>query len=301
MRHRAGPPPNRIRTKSPSGGRRRGNSAARKEKVRGRLRPLDFAIMKGRGQGANQIPLKFVAFGDRNLAASGAASPFPFAEPRLILKPGPVPFLGGGRHAPAGRVAPVPGRPLRRRVCPVAPAVRTGPRRLSQRRHPRRAVTWNRFPVYVDRAAGGRKWTVEGKELIDYWSGHGALLLGHSHPAVVEAVQRQMARATHPGACHEARSNGADWFRASGAVGREGALHVVGHRGDADGPAAGADLHRPAEGAEVRRPLPRLARLPHPGRRRALRRRDAARRPGRGRRPDRRRAAQRCRAPWSGR
>jgi len=59
------------------------------------------------------------------------------------------------------------------------------------------------FPVYVDHAAGGRKWTVEGKELVDYWSGHGALLLGHSHPAVVEAVQRQMAKATHPGACHE--------------------------------------------------------------------------------------------------
>ncbi len=59
------------------------------------------------------------------------------------------------------------------------------------------------FPVYVDRAAGGRKWTVEGKELVDYWSGHGALLLGHSHPAVVEAVQRQTALATHPGACHE--------------------------------------------------------------------------------------------------
>jgi glutamate-1-semialdehyde 2,1-aminomutase len=59
------------------------------------------------------------------------------------------------------------------------------------------------FPVYVDRAAGGRKWTVEGKELVDYWSGHGALLLGHSHAAVVEAVQRQMAKATHPGSCHE--------------------------------------------------------------------------------------------------
>ena len=44
------------------------------------------------------------------------------------------------------------------------------------------------FPIYVDRAVGSRKWTVEGKELVDYWSGHGALLLGHSHPAVVEAV-----------------------------------------------------------------------------------------------------------------
>jgi glutamate-1-semialdehyde 2,1-aminomutase len=58
------------------------------------------------------------------------------------------------------------------------------------------------FPVYVERAAGAHKWDVDGHELIDYWSGHGALLLGHGHPAVVEAVQRQAGRATHPGACH---------------------------------------------------------------------------------------------------
>jgi glutamate-1-semialdehyde 2,1-aminomutase len=58
------------------------------------------------------------------------------------------------------------------------------------------------FPVYVERAEASHKWTVEGKELIDYWSGHGAILLGHSHPAVVEAVRRQMGRATHPGASH---------------------------------------------------------------------------------------------------
>jgi glutamate-1-semialdehyde 2,1-aminomutase len=59
------------------------------------------------------------------------------------------------------------------------------------------------FPVYVDRAEGAHKWDVDGHDLIDYWSGHGALLLGHSDPAVVEAVRRQMGRATHPGACHE--------------------------------------------------------------------------------------------------
>jgi glutamate-1-semialdehyde 2,1-aminomutase len=59
------------------------------------------------------------------------------------------------------------------------------------------------FPVYVKRAAGARKWDADGHELIDFWSGHGALLLGHSPPPVVEAVQRQMALATHPGACHE--------------------------------------------------------------------------------------------------
>jgi glutamate-1-semialdehyde 2,1-aminomutase len=59
------------------------------------------------------------------------------------------------------------------------------------------------FPIYVARADGAYKWDVDGHRLIDYWAGHGALLLGHSHPAVVEAVQEQVSRATHPGACHE--------------------------------------------------------------------------------------------------
>ena len=78
------------------------------------------------------------------------------------------------------------------------------------------------FPVYVDRAAGGRKWDVEGHELIDYWSGHGALLLGHSHPAVVEAVQRQVAKATHPGACHELEIEWGQLGPAAGTVGGDG-------------------------------------------------------------------------------
>jgi len=69
------------------------------------------------------------------------------------------------------------------------------------------------FPVYVDRARGAHKWTVEGRELIDYWSGHGAILLGHSYPAVVEAVQRQMEKATHPGACHEREIEWGQWVQ----------------------------------------------------------------------------------------
>jgi glutamate-1-semialdehyde 2,1-aminomutase len=59
------------------------------------------------------------------------------------------------------------------------------------------------YPVYVDRAAGARKWTVDGPELLDYWMGHGSLLLGHNHPAVVAAVQAQLSRGTHYGASHE--------------------------------------------------------------------------------------------------
>jgi glutamate-1-semialdehyde 2,1-aminomutase len=59
------------------------------------------------------------------------------------------------------------------------------------------------FPVYVERAQGALKWDVDGHEYVDYWMGHGALILGHCHPAVVSAVQTQMARGTHVGACHE--------------------------------------------------------------------------------------------------
>ncbi|MEW6355563.1 MAG: aspartate aminotransferase family protein [Planctomycetota bacterium] len=66
------------------------------------------------------------------------------------------------------------------------------------------------FPIYVDRAQGSRKWDVDGNELIDYWMGHGALLLGHRRPKVIEAVAKQLERSTHPGACHELEVRWAD-------------------------------------------------------------------------------------------
>jgi glutamate-1-semialdehyde 2,1-aminomutase len=57
-------------------------------------------------------------------------------------------------------------------------------------------------PVYIERAAGSRKWDVDGNEYIDYLGGHGALILGHSHPAVLEAVTAQAWNGAHYGACH---------------------------------------------------------------------------------------------------
>ena len=58
-------------------------------------------------------------------------------------------------------------------------------------------------PLFVSHAKGSRKWDVDGNEYVDYFGGHGALILGHSHPAIVEAVQQQMARGTHYGAEHD--------------------------------------------------------------------------------------------------
>jgi glutamate-1-semialdehyde 2,1-aminomutase len=59
------------------------------------------------------------------------------------------------------------------------------------------------YPIYVERAAGSRKWDVDGHEYVDYAGGHGALLLGHNHPHVTQAVRQQLERGTHYGSCNE--------------------------------------------------------------------------------------------------
>ena len=57
-------------------------------------------------------------------------------------------------------------------------------------------------PIYVERAQGSRKWDVDGNEYVDYLGGHGALIVGHNHPAILEAVAAQVQRGAHYGACH---------------------------------------------------------------------------------------------------
>jgi len=58
------------------------------------------------------------------------------------------------------------------------------------------------YPVYVERAAGSRKWDVDGNEYVDYFGGHGALMLGHNHPSVLAAIAAQLEKGTHYGASH---------------------------------------------------------------------------------------------------
>jgi glutamate-1-semialdehyde 2,1-aminomutase len=69
------------------------------------------------------------------------------------------------------------------------------------------------FPIFIDRQLGARKWDIDGHEFIDYWTGHGSMLLGHSHPEVVAAVQKQMAKSTHAGGCHEGEIEWGRWIQ----------------------------------------------------------------------------------------
>src|SRR5260370_24903815 len=59
------------------------------------------------------------------------------------------------------------------------------------------------YGIYVTRAQGPRKWDVDGHCYVDYFGGHGALLLGHCQPEVMAAVHAQLDRGTHYGASHE--------------------------------------------------------------------------------------------------
>jgi glutamate-1-semialdehyde 2,1-aminomutase len=55
------------------------------------------------------------------------------------------------------------------------------------------------FPLFMKEGRGPRKWDVDGNEYLCYIMGHGALLLGHSHPDIVSEVQKQMSLGTHLG------------------------------------------------------------------------------------------------------
>lgn len=60
------------------------------------------------------------------------------------------------------------------------------------------------FPICIARAQGARKWDVDGNEYIDFGLGSASLLLGHAHPAVVEALVNVAPLGSHYGQPHEA-------------------------------------------------------------------------------------------------
>src|SRR3990172_7538252 len=49
-------------------------------------------------------------------------------------------------------------------------------------------------PLFVARAEGARFWDEDGRAFVDYVGSWGPMILGHAHPAVVEAVRAATAR-----------------------------------------------------------------------------------------------------------
>ncbi len=70
-------------------------------------------------------------------------------------------------------------------------------------------------PRFIARGDGARMWDADGNEYIDFVNSWGALLLGHTHPSVIEAVQRALGGGTSFGAPLEAEVELAEMLKAA--------------------------------------------------------------------------------------
>ncbi|MCZ6549740.1 MAG: aspartate aminotransferase family protein [Deltaproteobacteria bacterium] len=59
------------------------------------------------------------------------------------------------------------------------------------------ANTYARFPIALVQGKGARVWDADGKEYIDFVAGIAVNGLGHNHPAIVRAIQRQAQTLIH--------------------------------------------------------------------------------------------------------
>ena len=59
------------------------------------------------------------------------------------------------------------------------------------------------YPFYVDSAHGSTVIDIDGNTYTDYWCTHFSMILGHSHPRVKEAMQKQLDKGWNFGLEHE--------------------------------------------------------------------------------------------------
>lgn len=71
-----------------------------------------------------------------------------------------------------------------------------------------------RTPVFIKSASGARLWDEDDHEYIDYVGSWGPMILGHAHPAIVEAVQRATELGTSFGAATRMEIEMAEQIRA---------------------------------------------------------------------------------------
>ena len=62
------------------------------------------------------------------------------------------------------------------------------------------ASSWQDSPphaIFIERGQGNRLYDIDGNEYNDFHLGYGAMVVGHAHPAIVEAVERAARTGTH--------------------------------------------------------------------------------------------------------
>lgn len=107
---------------------------------------------------------------------------------------------------------------------------------------------YGRLPVVMERGEGAWVWDSAGTRYLDLFAGFGGAILGHCHPALVAAVQKQSGRLWHVGntfhtlpqielaeRLNQHAFKGQAFFCHSGAEANEAAVKLARLRGMADG------------------------------------------------------------------
>src|SRR4051812_32116944 len=82
--------------------------------------------------------------------------------------------------------------------------------------------TYARFPLRLVKGSGTRVWDEDGKEYLDFGAGIAVTSLGHGHPRVMAALQKQMAELVHVSNLYYSRQQGLLAERLVRLVGRPG-------------------------------------------------------------------------------
>lgn len=63
--------------------------------------------------------------------------------------------------------------------------------------------SFNPYPFYVKEARGSKLVDLDGNEYTDYWCTHFTMILGHTFPTVLQAIERQAEKGWHYGLAHQ--------------------------------------------------------------------------------------------------
>src|SRR4030095_8876409 len=70
--------------------------------------------------------------------------------------------------------------------------------------------TYEPYPSYIDHAQGSRMWDVDGREYLDFSMCFGALMVGHAHPVMVQAIASAAGAGTLYGMPHDREMRAAE-------------------------------------------------------------------------------------------
>ena len=150
-----------------------------------------FTMAHGRSKEECDAILDSIAADDRHQRAGHAVLLDRVQEGPDALLHRRLPALGGGAGLTTS-ISDVRSAELYRRALHVLPGGVNSPVRAMR--------SIGRDPIFIERAEGAEIIDVDGNTYVDYVCSWGPLILGHAHPAVLEAVADAAARGTTFGA-----------------------------------------------------------------------------------------------------